>query len=85
MNFDVNESEESKRWHWEIIGPLPKTVGASGVKETCCTEPKDDDARACQGFDDKETAKKDGWRRVKELEAGRVPSVPSKDETVGRI
>jgi hypothetical protein len=85
MNFDVRpfkESEESKRWHWEIIGPLPKTVGASRVKETCCTEPKDDHASACQGFDDKEAAEKDGWRCVKELEAG---GVPSKDETVGRI
>lgn len=82
MNFDVGTFKKSKRWHWEVIGPLPKTVGASGVKETCCTEPKDDDASDCQGFDDEEAAKKDGRRRVKELEAGRVRS---KGETVGRI
>jgi len=66
MEFDVRTFKDSNgRWHWEIIGPFPKPVGAGGVREDCCTEPED--GGACQGFDDEEAAKKDGWRRVKKL------------------
>ncbi len=67
MEYDVRAYKDSKgRWHREIIGPFPKPAGAGGVKENCCTEPKD--AGLCHGFDDEESAKRDGSRRVRELE-----------------
>ena len=67
MEYDVRTFREPNgRWHWEMIGPFPRPVGAGGVKEGCCNQPSE--GGACKGFSDEQAAKNDGWRRAKELE-----------------
>jgi hypothetical protein len=64
--LDVHPFRKNDEWHWEIIGPFPKPVGAGRLRDTCC-----DEAlrlrKACQGFPDEGQAQRDGRRRRAEV------------------
>jgi hypothetical protein len=63
MDFDVNAYRDAqRRWHYQILGPLPLQASDAPVYEEC-HDPKA--SIRCIGFPDFTAAINDGWTRVR--------------------